>query len=114
MQPHCKCIIRSSYDGHTVAVRWHTLSRVLENRTAASRRPSVVRKVIWRRSYGELVVGATTLRVPYGHSILISVWSLYGLWLIESYERRAVAETFVTTTTAAHKTYDLKKHVYKL
>ena len=107
-KPQCRNhTTRPPYGGRTIALRWpwggiRILPDLgcLENRTAASRRPcdgltAAVRQTCDSCKNREVAA--------YGH-LPVSLRSPYGFWSHESYDRRAVAVTFVTTTTTAHKT----------
>ena len=120
-KPQCRNhTARSSYGGRTVALRlpWGGIRFLpclgcLENHTAASRRPCGGLTAPLRRPCGKLVLAARTVRSPYGH-LPVSLRSPYGFWFHESYDRRAVAVTFVTTTTVGRKTLRfLKIRFYK-
>ena len=106
---------RSPYGGRTVALRWPwggmrflPCLGCLENRTAASRWPCSGLTAPLRRSYGKLVIAPRTVRSPYGH-LPVSVRSPYSFWFHQSYDHRAVAVTFVTTTTVGRKTLRFSK-----
>ena len=85
IKPQCRNnTARSPYGGHTVALRWPwggiwflPCLGCLENRTAASRRPSGDLTVPLRRPCGKFVVAATTARSPHGH-LPASLRSPYG------------------------------------
>ena len=104
-QPHRKVTVRWPYGRLAMAVRWHTvftLSWVPRNRAAASRRPYGGLMAPLRRPYGTLVAAATTVRSPFS-PLPVSLRSPYDFLFHESYVHRAVAVTFVTTTTVACK-----------
>ena len=95
---------RSPYGGRAVTLRWPwaiiwflPYLGCLENRTAASRRPCGGLTAPLRRPYGKRVVTATTVSSPHGQ-LPVSLRSLYDFLVHESYDRRAVFLTFVTTT----------------
>ena len=103
-QPHRKVIVRLPYGRLAMAVRWHTVFTLswvpgesYGGLTASLRRP-----------YGKLVIAVRTVRSPYG-TLPVSLRSPYGFWFHESYDRRAVAVTFGTTTTVGRKTLRFKK-----
>ena len=96
LQPHCKCTVRWPYGDI-----WFL--PCLQNHTAALRQLYGALTVGVRQTCGSCNNREGTVRVPYGH-LPVSLWSPYGFLFHESYDRRAVAATFVTTITTAGKT----------
>ena len=110
MPQRCNHIARSPYGGCTVTLRlpWDGIRFLpclgrLENHRAASRCPCGGLTAPLRRPYGKLLIAAKNMRSPHGH-LPVSLRSPYSFLFNELYDRRAVAVTFVNTTTLARKT----------
>ena len=103
--PHSKVTVRWPYGRLAMAVRWHTVFTL---------------SWVHRKSYGGLTTPlrrpydklATDVRSPHGHLPVSCLWSAYDFLFHKSYLRRAVAVTFVTTTTVACKTLRFLKTTF--
>ena len=109
-KPQCRNAVTTPQGHHTVALWWPwgdifflPCLGCRENRTVSSGHPCNSLTVPLRRLYSKFVVAATTVRVLYGCR-MVSLRLPYGCWSHESYDCHAVAVTFVTTATIAHKT----------
>ena len=119
--PQCRNhTARSSYGGLAMAVRWHTfftLSWVpiksCGGPAASLQWPHGALTAAVRQTCGSVNNHECAVRSPYGH-LPVSLRSPYVFLFHESYNRRVVAVTFVTTTTIARKTlWFLKFTFYK-
>ena len=104
-----------AYGRLAMAVRWHavfTLSWVPRKSygglTASLRRPHGALTAAVRQTCNSHKNREVAARSP-----PVSLRSPYGFWSHESYDRRAFAVTFVTTTTAARKTLRFLKITLK-
>ena len=98
-QPHRNVTVWWPYGGLAMGVMWNTVFIL----SWVPRKSYGGLTVPFRRPYGKLVVAAMTLSVPPGH-LPVSLRTTCGFLFQESYDRHAVAVTFVTTTIVARRT----------